>query len=95
MGNSVSGHLSPARVPAGSGQPTDPSISSIAYSIGSSRAIGSTKPRTSVGSADRVHEQRIALDRGLGVGCAFLHLDQAAVGGPAACPGHGFGDDRR
>src|SRR5207247_1548373 len=37
--------------------------------------------------------QRVALDGGLGVAGAFLYLDQAAVGGPAAGPGHRLGDD--
>src|SRR5690606_40816718 len=46
-----------------------------------------------VGAADRVDEQRVALDRGLGAVGALLDLDQAAVGGAAAAAGHRLGDD--
>ena len=43
-----------------------------------------------VGPADRVHEQRVALDRGFGVCRTLLHLDQPPVGRAAAGSGHGL-----
>ncbi len=48
-----------------------------------------------VGPADGVDQQRVALDRGLGVLGALGDLDQATVGGAAAGPGDRLRDDRR
>src|ERR1700733_375783 len=50
--------------------------------------------RVGVRPADRVDQQRVALDRGLRVRGAFLHGDQAAVAGAPAAPGDRLGDDR-
>src|SRR6185437_2382587 len=50
--------------------------------------------RVGVRPADGVDEQRVALDRGLAVRGAFLHVDQAAVAGAAAGPRDRLRHDR-
>src|SRR5699024_8877991 len=46
-----------------------------------------------VGSADRVDQQSVTVDRGLGVVRTLLHLDQTTVGGTASPTRHRLGDD--